>query len=134
MVLYGKAILSLVTILAIARRHAYKNLSISYTPTRNCCFRPGCFRLSGGSEHRLMSSIDQSKQDAQERNDEIEALQAIFTDEFRQINDDSFEIQIDKDLCIRVCLPSNYPSTCPPLFELQNGLLTDEQVNQILTT
>lgn len=75
-----------------------------------------------------MSSLDQSKQDAQERNDEIEALQAIFTDEFRQINDDSFEIQIDKDLCIRVCLPSNYPSTCPPLFELQNGLLTDEQI------
>jgi hypothetical protein len=66
-------------------------------------------------------------QDLLDRSDEVEALEAIFSDDFRRIDGDTFEIVVNADVFIRICFPESYPSKCAPLYELHGQLLTDEQ-------
>lgn len=117
------------TILVASHGIIFRHL-LPCCPTGKVKFRARWLRLSGGSAAEAMSNYE--GQDERERSDEIEALQAIFSDDFRQIDSESIEIQVDKDLSIRICLPKNYPSTCPPLFELHSALLSDEQVYMLM--
>jgi hypothetical protein len=66
-------------------------------------------------------------QDLQDRSDEVEALEAIFSEDFRRIDADSFEIRVNPDLFIRICFPETYPSKCSPLHELHGYQLSNEQ-------
>ena len=72
--------------------------------------------------------MSQDLQDQRDRQDEVEALQAIFSDDFRPFSTDTFEIKVNSSLSIRICLPDTYPSRCGPLYELLSPSQTSEQV------
>ena len=73
-------------------------------------------------------------QDLQDRSDEIEALEAIFSDDFRRIDGDTFEITVNADILIRIYFPESYPSKCTPLHELHGHHLSDEKAISHLTS
>ena len=72
--------------------------------------------------------------DAQDRAEEMEALEAIFGDDFRAVAADTFELRIalegrgDVVMCCH--LPETYPSRTAPLYEFRASWLTgaDEAV------
>jgi hypothetical protein len=70
--------------------------------------------------------------DKEEREQELEALEAIFGDELERLSDDAFEISITtssgKTVTLRCSTPEGYPSRSPPLFELDAPWLSQEEV------
>ena len=60
--------------------------------------------------------------DKQDRAEEIEALEAIFADDFRLVADDTFELSLElpdgRRVGLHCHLPETYPSETPPLFEV----------------
>ena len=63
----------------------------------------------------------------QDRAEELEALAAIFADDFRLVADDTFELSVElpdsRRLELLCHLPENYPSQTTPLFELKAAWL-----------
>mmetsp|Transcript_38518 Transcript_38518/g.90956 ORF Transcript_38518/g.90956 Transcript_38518/m.90956 type:complete len:423 (+) Transcript_38518:210-1478(+) len=61
--------------------------------------------------------------DAQERADELEALAAIFCDDFRLVGEDTFELSLTMadghELVLHCALPPSYPSEASPVYELR---------------
>ena len=95
---------------------------------------PHCLRERGISREKQVlpkeSRISRAMcdpQDLQDRSDEVEALEAIFSEDFRRIDGDTFEITVNADLSVRIYFPESYPSKCSPLHELHGQHLTDEQ-------
>jgi hypothetical protein len=75
-----------------------------------------------------MADSDEARQD-----EEIEALSAIYGDDFLMVNaaDKIFDVRVRHEdnswwsLTIQVLLPRNYPSAVPPVFELHAPWLGD---------
>ncbi|XP_064641819.1 protein IMPACT-like [Lineus longissimus] len=72
--------------------------------------------------------------------DEIEALSAIYGDEWCVIDEDAhtFCIRIDKDedakknaqklsVCLQIIFPPNYPSDCPPIYQINAPWLKGDE-------
>jgi len=74
--------------------------------------------------------------DAQARQDEIEALQAIFDQDFKLKDKEVFEVSVEVDedrvLSLHAALPESYPSEAPPIFEFEAQWLTASD-QEILT-
>lgn len=70
--------------------------------------------------------------DKVEREQELEALEAIFGDELERLSDDAFEISITtqsgRTIGLRVSTPEGYPSRAPPLFEIEAAWLSQDEV------
>jgi hypothetical protein len=77
------------------------------------------------SQATITSLNDQIRRD---RNDEIEALEAIYSAEFHRIDNNSFKVQIYPDLCIRI---DHCQSKLLPSYQLDGkylNFLNSEQV------
>jgi hypothetical protein len=62
--------------------------------------------------------------DSKDQEEEIEALASIYGSEFTLLAPDRFELRLHLDnvphpLILRCCIPERYPSTVPPVFELE---------------
>ncbi|EKX43442.1 hypothetical protein GUITHDRAFT_140486 [Guillardia theta CCMP2712] len=66
----------------------------------------------------------------------MEALSAIFGEDFSKVSDDSFEISLavegEQSIRFLCALPEFYPSQEPPLFELKADWLEPSQVNLLI--
>lgn len=74
-----------------------------------------------------MSTSD-SETDLKHREEEIDALAAIYADDFSLLGLDRFEIRLTicrnlSRICLRCYLPEKYPSSDMPLFELESEWL-----------
>lgn len=78
--------------------------------------------------------------DAEERSQEIEALQSIFPEEFEVLSPDTFKLTISaqppstRSLALFCSLPADYPSKNVPVFDLEGDWLPEEDLRACLET
>ena len=72
--------------------------------------------------------MEQEEADREERAQEMEALEAIFGSDLQRISDDTFSLSLllpeNRRITLHCHLPSTYPSSTAPLFQLQADWLS----------
>lgn len=85
-----------------------------------------------------MSSADESE-DLTQQCEEIEALSAIYGDDFLVVDEASrlYEVRVSNESdtwwsgTLQVLLPSQYPSKVPPVFEVHSAWMSDSEMFEI---
>ena len=85
----------------------------------------------------MMEDSDAEGKNISSQIDELEALSAIYGEDFALKENQSFDLRICCDdekwwaVTISVLLPSTYPKTDPPLFEIFTECLSHEELESI---